>query len=274
VCVDTVQALRDALAATAANGADDTIQVVRGTYHLGGDHLVFNSSEAHSINIAGGFAPGCATRLHDAALTVLDGDGTTQILNVTTSNDFELHFLTLQHGFISGSSGGAMAMFGNGAASSALLANVIVRDSGSDYGIGGVIFAVAGTVTLQDNLATGITSPAGTVYVGGDTTVAVHLTNNTIVGNTATNPAVTSMVYIGAGGNVTMDASNNIFWDNGDLADLDFTDGAMVLIDNDYARIDASLGAGSVGNLRSIPASPAAATSIRAGARRCSASAR
>jgi hypothetical protein len=252
VCVNTVQALQDALDTAATNGEDDTIQVVRATYHLD-NHFVFNSGEAHSINIVGGFASGCGSRLHDAALTVFDGGDATQIFNVTTSNDFELHFLTLQHGYISGSSGGVMAMFGNGSTSNALLANIIVRDSGSDYGVGALIFSVAGTVTLQDNLVTGITSPGGAVYVGGETMGAVHLTNNTIVGNTATSPGAASMVYIGAGGNVPMDASNNIFWDNGDIADIDFVSGSIVLVDNDYQRIDASLGAGSVGNLSVDP---------------------
>jgi hypothetical protein len=253
ICVDTVQALRDALDTTATNGTDDTIQIVRGTYHLGGTALHFSSSEAHSVNLVGGYAPGCGSRRHDATMTMLDGDDTSPVFNVTTSNDFELHFQTLQHGYISGSSGGVLAMFGNGTASSALLANVIVRDSASDYGIGGIIFSVAGTVTLQDNLVTGITSPGGAVYVSGETTVAVHLTNNTIVDNVATTPGAASMVYIGAGSNVPMDASNNIFWNNGDLADLDFINGAMVLVDNDYQRIDASLGAGSVGNMSVDP---------------------
>ena len=253
LCVDTVEGLRDALEITQANGLDDTIQIVRGTYHVGGNHLIFNSSEAHSVNIVGGFAPGCASRLHDASLTVLDGGDTTQIFNVTTSNDFELHFLTLQHGFISGSSGGTMAVFGNGAASQVLAANVIVRDGSSDYGVGALIFSVAGTVTLQDNLVTGITSPGGAVYVGGEATVAVHLVNNTVIGNTATNPDSVSMVYVGAGGNVPMDASNNIFWDNGGVPDLAFVNGAMLLTDNDYQRLDVSPGAGSSGNVSVDP---------------------
>jgi hypothetical protein len=253
LCVDTVQALRDALDTAATNGTDDTIQIVRGTYHLDGTTLLFSSSEAHSVNVVGGYAPGCGSRRHDATMTMLDGDDSSPVFNVTTSNDFELHFLTLQHGSIVGSSGGAMAMFGNGTASAALLANIIVRDSTSDFGVGGVIFSVPGTVTLQDNLVTGITSPGGAVYVGSDTTVAVHLTNNTVVGNTATNPGAASMVYIGAGANVPMDASNNIFWNNGDLADLDFNGDAMVLVDNDYQRIDASPGAGSVGNVSVDP---------------------
>jgi hypothetical protein len=253
VCVDTVQALRDALQTTAANGDDDTIQIVRGVYHLAGSVLLFNSGEAHSINIVGGYAPGCATRLHNAAMSVLDGDDSSPIFNVTTSDDFELHFLTLQHGLISGSSGGVMAVFGNGAASSLLLANIIARDSNSDYGVGGLIFEVAGTVTLQDNLVTGITSPGGAVYVGSSVTAAVHLTNNAIVGNTTTNPASTSMIYIGAGGNVPMDASNNIFWDNGGVADIDFVNGAMLMTDNDYQRLDVAPAAGSNGNVSIDP---------------------
>jgi hypothetical protein len=255
VCVDDVQGLRDALLITQDNGVDDTIQIVRGAYHLNGESLRFNSSEAHSLNIVGGYAPGCASRVRDAANTMLDGDDSSPIFNVTTSNDFELHFLTLQHGLISGSSGGAMAVFGNGAASQALLANIIVRDSSSDYGIGGVIFAVAGTVIVQDNLITGITSPGGALYVGGDTTVAVHLTNNTVTGNTATNPGSAGIIYIGAGSNVPMDASNNIFWGNlGGVPDLDFVNGAMLLTDNDYQRIDAALASGSSGNLSLDPA--------------------
>jgi hypothetical protein len=253
VCVDSVPALQAALDQAAANGEDDTIQIVRGTYAIVGNHLTFNSAEAHGINIVGGFAPGCGRRLHDARLSVLDGGGKTQIFNVTTSNAFELHFLTLQHGYIGGSSGGVMAMFGNGAASSALLANVIVRDSGSGFGIGALIFDVAGTVTLQDDLVTGIVSPGGAVYVDNATTVAVHLTNNTIVGNTAMDASAFAMVYVGAGSNVAMDASNNIFRDNGAIPDLDFVNGAMVLVDNDYERIDAGFGAGSAGNVSVDP---------------------
>jgi hypothetical protein len=147
-----------------------------------------------------------------------------------------------------------MAVFGNGAASQALLANIIVRDSSSDFGIGGVIFAVAGTVIVQDNLITGITSPGGALYVGGDTSVAVHLTNNTVAGNTSTNPGSAGMVYIGAGSNVPMDASNNIFWDNGGVPDLDFISGAMLLTDNDYQRLDVAPASGSSGNLSVDPA--------------------
>lgn len=254
VCVDNVQALRDALQSTQNNGDDDTIQVVRGSYHLGGSQLLFNSSEAHSINIVGGFAPGCTTRVRNAAITMLDGDDSSPIFNVSTSNDFELHFLTLQHGLISGSSGGVMAVFGSGSASQALLANVIARDSSSDYGIGGVIFSVAGTVIVQDTLITGVTSPGGALYVGGDTTVAVHLTNNIVAGNTVTNPASAGMIYIGAGSNVPMDASNNIFWENGGVPDLDFISGAMLLTDNDYQRLDVAPASGSSGNVSVDPA--------------------
>ena len=252
-CVDTVQDLRTALETAQANGDDDTIQIVRGTYHVGGNHLLFNSSEANSINVVGGFAVGCATRSHDAEMTVLDGDNTTQIFNVSTSNDFEMHFLTLTNGAIIGSSGGAMAVFGNGAASQALLANVIIRDSTSDYGVGGVIFSVAGTVTLQDNLVTGITSPSAAVYIGSQTTVAIHFTNNTVTGNVASNPSTSGMVYLGAAGSVPMDASNNILWDNGGVPDLDFINGAVLLTANDYERIDVAFGTGSSGNVSVDP---------------------
>src|SRR5262249_55229843 len=92
ICVDYVQGLRNALQAAAANGEDDTIQVVRGTYHLGGSMLLFSSSEAHSVNVTGGFAPGCATRLRNAATTLLDGDAASAIFNISTSDDFEMHF--------------------------------------------------------------------------------------------------------------------------------------------------------------------------------------
>jgi hypothetical protein len=254
VCVDTVQGLRAALLSTQGNDADDTIKIVRGSYHLGGTQLLFNSSEAHSLNVIGGYAPGCATRTRNAAITMLDGDDSSPIFNVTTSSDFELHFLTLQHGHLSGSSGGAMAMFGNGAASQALLANVIVRDSGSDFGTGGIILEVGGSVTLQDSLFTGISSPGGALYVGSDVTVAVHLINNTVTGNTATNPSSAGIVYIGAGSNVPMDGSNNIFWGNSGGSDLEFVNGAMLLTDNDYQHIEVAPAAGSSGNVSVDPA--------------------
>jgi len=250
-CVSDTAGLQLALTAAASDGQDNNIALERGVYHLGGNRLLFNSSEGHSVKIEGGFGPGCATRIRDAALTVLDGDNSSPIFNVTTNNDFELHFLTLQHGYVSGSSGGAMAVFGTGSATSqALLANLIIRDSASDFGVGGVAFSVAGTVALYDNLITGISAPGGAVSVGSDTTYTVQLTNNTVVGNTATDAGAAGIVYVGASAtSVPMNTSNNIFWNNvGGVPDMSFVDGAILLTDNDYQRIDAAPAGGSSGN--------------------------
>ena len=255
-CVADTAGLREALITAASDGQDDAIQLVRGAYHLGGSSLLFNSSEGQSVKIDGGFAPGCATRIRNAALTVLDGDGSSRIFDVTTNDDFELHFLTLQHGNVSGSSGGVMTMTATGSANSqALLANLIVRGSASDLGVGGVFFSVAGTVALYDDLFTGISGPAGAVYIGSDTTYDVQLTNDTFAGNTATDPGAAGIVYVGATTtNLPMNASNSIFWNNaGGVPDLSFVNGAILLTDNDYQRIDATPAPGSSGNQSADP---------------------
>ncbi len=251
-CVKTSAEFQSALNTAASNASNDNIFLTTGTYAVGAQEFVFNSSEAYSLRVTGGFGTDCFTQTRNAALTVLDGLSQSQILNLTTSNIVELHFLTLQNGSRSGSSGGAMQVDGIGNASQVLLANNIIRNSSSDYGVSGAIFSVAGTVTLQGNLVTGNTGPGGPIYIGGETRVAVHLTSNTVVGNAA-DPGSPAIVYVGAGSDVPMDASNNIFWSNTGAPDLDFVGGTMLLMNNDYQRIDATLGDGSSGNLSVDP---------------------
>src|SRR5690242_6499776 len=77
VCVTDVTGFQAAL--TAAEGSTTTtiIEVARGTYHLSGSALTFNSGSFSQgqLDITGGYSPDCSTVIENPALTIIDAGG-------------------------------------------------------------------------------------------------------------------------------------------------------------------------------------------------------
>jgi len=247
VCVNTAQALRDALSAAQANGANDAIQLVRGVYATGGTPFSFNSSEAHSLSITGGYNADCSGRDYSPALTVLDGGGTSLVFGSESTGKVTLRFLTFQGGLGGGIAGSALRMnFFDQSTGSLVVGQSIIRNSG----FAAFSLAVWGSATLDfvdnlvvDNLTD--TWPGGPeIYCGGG---AVNVVNNTFANNTVTDGDsrdIGGLVLIGPH-TASAALSNNIFWGN---TTSDLYSASAIMIDNDYGTDSHSPAAGSSGN--------------------------
>ena len=214
-CVNTALSLQNALVLATANGQDDEVQIVQGTY-VG--NFVYASTESQALSVLGGYTTGCAGRTINPANTVLDGNQTGTVLKLsaaTVASEFLVEGLTLRKGtfsgliaevgpsgevlvdnnFISGNTASSSWYGGGGVYLSATTASLANNDiSGNTtssyyYGGGGVhLSATTATLTNNDiwgNTASSLTS--GSSYGGGLYLIATTatLTNNDISGNTS-----------------------------------------------------------------------------------------
>ncbi|MEO7326711.1 MAG: hypothetical protein ABIW82_17965 [Dokdonella sp.] len=247
-CVHTAADFRAKLALAESNGESDIIQLVRGTYAVAGDEFTFTSTEAFDLVINGDFDPTCTKTGHDPHATILDGGGLTQVLRTDSSGGVTVRYVTVQNGFRSGSDGGGMQMNGTGAATLALN---IFRNNASDFSVGAGYVGVGGDVRISGNLIVGNHAPGvGGFYVFLGASALADLTNNTIVGNSVTNPASGTIMFFNysVGTLPAVFASNNIFWGNTTHSDLEFLDGLAQLHNNDYSSIMGSPDSGSAAN--------------------------
>ena len=108
-CVATAVDFQNALIRAAANGQDDEVRIVQGTY-VG--NFVYASSEVQALSVLGGYTAGCADRTPDPANTILDGNQTNRVLVLSAPNvaaKFLVEGLTLRNGqSTSGDGGGVM----------------------------------------------------------------------------------------------------------------------------------------------------------------------
>ena len=184
-CVSDATQLQSALTTAASNGEDDVVQIVQGTY-VG--NFVYDSTEANSITIEGGYTAGCSSREVDPSNTVLDGDAAGRVLELSVPEQAAASFLvdgvTLTDGYEYGGCG-VLAYSPSGTVT--LTNNTITGNSGDSSGSGGGV-AAYGTVTLTNNTIT-----ENSAYHSGGGVFAwssygtVTLTNNTITGNSTNN---------------------------------------------------------------------------------------
>lgn len=99
-CVDTSAELQAALVAAAANGADDDLRIVQGSYLV--DPAVFPASEPFALTLSGGWNPQCTAATRDVRLTVLEStqaDTAILVFKSGTRNSV-IRNLTLLKGFL------------------------------------------------------------------------------------------------------------------------------------------------------------------------------
>jgi hypothetical protein len=261
-CVSSETALRGALSTATANAADDTIQIVRGSYHTHGGAFIHDGGEAHALDIEGGFNADCSARTPDPRLTVLDGDTASLVLHVESSGSIEIRYLTIQNGSASGASAGAIVSSFNG---DVTIGSDIFRNNRASQDGGGLavgVVAAPSSLSVRDSLLVGNSSGSDVGAASINTNSAgsiVYFTNNTVVANTT--PGATGGVDFEGPGNVRI--SNSIFWGNSgnDLSII-----AAEMLDNDYGTINvAPSGSGNVsvdprfagaGDYHLLPTSP------------------
>ncbi len=97
-CVATAVGFQNALIRAAANGQDDEVRIVQGTY-VG--NFVYASTEAQALSVLGGYTAGCAGRTLDPVNTILDGNQTGTVLGLSAPDvaaEFLVEGLTLRKG--------------------------------------------------------------------------------------------------------------------------------------------------------------------------------
>lgn len=254
-CVSTAVDLRAKLVVAQANGEDDTIKLVRGTYLDGGNEFRYTSTQGFALVVNGGFDAGCTKTQQDPRLTILDGGGLTQVFSTDSHGSVAIRYLTIQNGRRDGSAGGGFQMYGTGAASAVILAINIFRNNTSDFATSVGAIVVEGAVHLNGNLIVDNHTPAANgLSINGGPNALVYLTNNTIAGNTTGNGSGGFVYFTSANAaSPSLYASNNIMWGNTAGSDFQFFGGGAELIDNDIGVVDGFQTSGSTGNVSVAP---------------------
>jgi hypothetical protein len=201
-CVSSSDDLKNTLITAANNGEDDTIRLEQGYYS---GNFVYASTEAHTLSIEGGYTNDCATRVLNAANTILDGLNADTVLVLSTDKeaDFTISGLTLQNGQAQtitpsgGTVGGGLYLKTEG---NLTLTDSIVRGCSADSG-GGMCVNAKGMATISNC----IISNDSAVYGGGAflyRSDSINLSNNIIINNSAINEGS------GAGGGIYVSSTN------------------------------------------------------------------
>lgn len=206
-----------ALTTAQGNGEDDIINVAAGTYSITSTltYQTTDGDSGHTLTIQG----------VGAGLTVLDGNGTTQILLVDTDSDSN-----------GGDSGGNITISG-----------ITFKDGNNALGGGGaIVSSSSGVLTLTSNTFDGNTAVLG----GGGAYVrsllgSANLTNNTFISNYS--PSGGGVAGITDSGTIVL--SGNAFNSNtavsGGGAHITLTSGSAVLVNNTFTN-NIALGGGGL----------------------------
>ncbi len=181
-CVATAVDLHNALTTAAANGQDDEIRIVQGTY-VG--NFVYASTQANKLRVLGGYTSGCASRTLDPVNTVLDGNQTNTVLVLSAPNvaaEFLVEGLTLLNGnCTSGNGGGLYAQVGTNGKVTVANNTITGNTPSTTYSKGGGLYLSATTTTLSNNTISSNTARSfGGAYIYSK---VATLTNNSISGN-------------------------------------------------------------------------------------------
>jgi hypothetical protein len=234
-----------------ANGHDNVIRLVAGTFAANGATFSFNSHSGFALTLDGGYDFNCITQDLTPGKTVLDGGGpgpgAVEVLSLQSSGDVTVSRLTIQHGFKAGSSngGGAGIYLANASAIAVFDDNQVLNNS-TDYAAGGLSIFGTGTVHIDGNLFAGNSAPSvAAVFADMNAGSMVYLNNNTITGNinSTVGPAVSAL---GPAGHV----ANNISYANTGSYDFYlYANGTIGFVDNDYHSISGTPAAGGHGNV-------------------------
>jgi hypothetical protein len=229
-CVDDFAGLKSALATwtSAPDGSTITIQLVRGSYDFdnasGATLDVQQALHAASINVLGGYAPGCADedRVVDARNTVIDGqeedNSRFELFNVDGDALLEgitftglVYGVEIIHNFSVPSSGHQLAIdhasiVGNANQSGEL--GYTVRLWGFGSGNSGADVTIRNSL-IADNDDLG-SSPSSELTTG--TGAHISLSNSTIANNRGDGITLQSVPNVS---NVSIEAIDDIAWHNG-----------------------------------------------------------
>lgn len=256
LCVSSSAELQSALSTAGSNGEDDIIQVVQGTYLTPGSQFIYGSSENFNLDLLGGYAGGCASRILNPANTILDGQNANRVINLQpgiTSGSLHFQGFTVRNGYITGAfNSGAGLNIGGLAGYSGNVTidfNIFTNNNNTVYFGGGLSGGTdLGILRIENNLFVNNNANSN----GGASLTAngpaIYITNNTIAGNTAS----IDDGGLRIGGSAPATISNNIFWGN-TADDLILVLSNPLLENNDIQTQSGSAGPGSSGNVSVDP---------------------
>jgi len=200
-CVGNSSELQSALNTAAANGEDDTVLIIQGTY-VG--NFSYASAETNSLDIEGGFEDNCLDRNIDPINTALYGNNTGRVLDLPAPQSTQLivNGLALQRG-----AGGLYTWTKNG---KVVLLNNLVTNNSTKFNGGGIYISAATAVLINNRIEENSAQQCG----GGLQIDVENLTlnNNTIAENSAN---IGGGLYSwGDGGTHNVSIFNNIFAGN------------------------------------------------------------
>jgi hypothetical protein len=248
-----------------ANGHDNIIHVVNGTFATSGATFAFTSVSGFALTIEGGYDSTCTNQDPTPNLTMLDGGDAVEVLSVQTNGTITLRHLTIQHGFRNGSSnGGGVGIFLNQLLVTdplpalVFVANV-VRNNSSNYNVGGLtVFAPspspdehAGMVTVENSLFVSNSAPNdAALFIDLGTGSTAYLTNNTITGNTCANAGCSVAALGDPSGALSGFVSNTTSIGNTAAHDYFlYFNSSVQFTNDDYNNISGTPAASSSGNL-------------------------
>ena len=215
-CVDSAASLQAALTQSQADGDDDYIYLVAGTYAIGSG-LAFASSEPYNLILAGGWDAGCNG---PGGETLLDGQHAVRPLQVAIDAG---NLLVQRITFIAGradAAGAGLAATSESGNLNILMSQFVGNRSSSS---GGALHARSGTGNLVvfGNLAYGNrAAQVGGMLLELEGGGEARVVNNTIVANIADLPSVPGGLVVAGGAHFAI--SNNILWNNAANGGSDF----------------------------------------------------
>ena len=203
------------------NGERNFVRIVSGLYKTtdttGSTAFHYTSTNANGIlDVSGGWATGCVTFTNSAALTVLDGNHSTQVMALgSATTSISVEEITIQNAETFKAGAGLALNSGPGQNAHASVSDTIIRNNHSTY-IGGGIYLHSGDAgyltNFADNLITGNSGDddGGAGFVDSEGPAKIY--QNTVFGNTT--PAVGGTGGLGCSGAGSFYIDNNIFRNN------------------------------------------------------------
>ena len=222
-CVSTATGLQNALTDSSDGGMYagelNQVFVVRGTYSTGsatsnGAFHYHNSTISARLYLRGGWNSGCTSQKQKAALTVLDGNNSTQVLSLRQADgELDVTALTIQNGETTRKGAGVEVNFVSGDNARVVMTGNIIRNNHTTNSDGGLYVASGGdTVFLENNVITDNSADGGNgagSYISAGVGVVY---NNTVARNTTTMTGGTGGLSFSS--SVNGFVVGNIFWNN------------------------------------------------------------
>jgi hypothetical protein len=193
-CALSGDQLRTMLGTAAGNGQADQIRITTGVKKTSTSFPLrwpFVTSEGHGLDVSGGWNAGCTQQVAGPRATVLDGDGTDEVMRLQFQADsaaeVSVSNLTIANGRSTNnsSSGGLRVETFETAAPTVRLEQLVVRMNEAPSAVGAVhvsnLQQSAGTYTVRNTLIEANLQIGLTVSLGANATAYVN--QNTITGN-------------------------------------------------------------------------------------------